>query len=211
MNSENCFKKICLLIFVFLMVVASAKAAPTAYAEYQDGVLVFRYGEKPNKSNVYDASDTGSDPGWYDRRNSISTVMFDSSFITARPKSCHSWFRGMVNLTTMSGLNNFDTSNVTDMSYMFYGCASLKAQRAGVRRMQQDRYAGAHRAQATPVVSRGTYGDCPRANACRRGRTTAGGFYQLRLRYPHLHHDHRVGYRYPERQHDVHLLSAELR
>ena len=28
------------------MVVASAKAAPTAYAEYQDGVLVFRYGEK---------------------------------------------------------------------------------------------------------------------------------------------------------------------
>ena len=125
MNSENCFKKICLLIFVFLMVVASAKAAPTAYAEYQDGVLVFRYGEKPNKSNVYDASDTGSDPGWYDRRNSISTVMFDSSFITARPKSCHSWFRGMVNLTTMSGLNNFDTSNVTDMSYMFYGCASL--------------------------------------------------------------------------------------
>ena len=46
MNSENCFKKICLLIFVFLMVVASAKAAPTAYAEYQDGVLVFRYGEK---------------------------------------------------------------------------------------------------------------------------------------------------------------------
>ena len=127
MNSENCFKKIYLLIFVFVMMVANVGAEPTAYAEYQDGVLVFRYGEKPNKSNVYDASDTGSNPGWYDRRNSISTVMFDSSFITARPKSCHSWFRGMVNLTTMSGLYNLNTSNVTDMSYMFYGCASLKA------------------------------------------------------------------------------------
>ena len=127
MNSENNFKKIYLLIFVFVMMVANVGAEPTAYAEYQDGVLVFRYGEKPNKSNVYDASDTGSYPGWYDRRNSISAVMFDSSFITARPKSCNSWFRGMVNLTTMSGLYNLNTSNVTDMSYMFYGCASLKA------------------------------------------------------------------------------------
>ena len=125
MNSENNFKKIYLLIFVFVMMVANVGAEPTAYAEYQDGVLVFRYGEKPNKSNVYDASDTGSYPGWYDRRNSISAVMFDSSFITARPKSCNSWFRGMVNLTTMSGLYNLNTSNVTDMSYMFYGCASL--------------------------------------------------------------------------------------
>ena len=127
MNSENNFKKIYLLIFVFVMMVANVGAEPTAYAEYQDGVLVFRYGEKPNKSNVYDASDTGSYPGWYDIRNSISTVMFDSSFITARPKSCNSWFRGMVNLTTMSGLYNLNTSNVTDMSYMFSGCASVNA------------------------------------------------------------------------------------
>ena len=127
MNSENNFKKIYLLIFVFVMMVANVGAEPTAYAEYQDGVLVFKYGEKPNKSNVYDASDTGSYPGWYDRRNSISAVMFDSSFITARPKSCNSWFRGMVNLTTMSGLYNLNTSNVTDMSYMFSGCASVNA------------------------------------------------------------------------------------
>ena len=127
MNSVNKFKKICLLIFVFVMMVTNVGAEPTAYAEYQDGVLVFKYGEKPNKSNVYDASDTGSYPGWYDIRNSISTVMFESSFITARPKSCHSWFRGMVNLTTMSGLYNLNTSNVTDMSYMFSGCASVNA------------------------------------------------------------------------------------
>ncbi|MBO5615663.1 MAG: BspA family leucine-rich repeat surface protein [Prevotella sp.] len=127
MNSENNFKKIYLLIFVFVMMVANVGAEPTAYAEYQDGVLVFKYGEKPNKSNVYDASDTGSYPGWYDIRNSISTVMFESSFITARPKSCNSWFRGMVNLTTMSGLYNLNTSNVTDMSYMFSGCASVNA------------------------------------------------------------------------------------
>ena len=46
MNSENCFKKIYLLIFVFVMMVANVGAEPTAYAEYQDGVLVFRYGEK---------------------------------------------------------------------------------------------------------------------------------------------------------------------
>ena len=46
MNSVNNFKKIYLLIFVFVMMVANVGAEPTAYAEYQDGVLVFRYGEK---------------------------------------------------------------------------------------------------------------------------------------------------------------------
>lgn len=126
MNSVNKFKKVYLLIFVFVMMVANVGAEPTAYAEYQGGVLVFKYGEKPNESNVYDASDTGSHPGWYDRRNSISTVMFDSSFKNARPKSCNSWFRGMVNLTTMSGLYNLNTSNVTDMSDMFSECTSIK-------------------------------------------------------------------------------------
>ena len=35
-----------MLIFVFVMMVANVGAEPTAYAEYQDGVLVFRYGEK---------------------------------------------------------------------------------------------------------------------------------------------------------------------
>ena len=42
MNSVNNFKKIYLLIFVFVMMVANVGAEPTAYAEYQDGVLVFR-------------------------------------------------------------------------------------------------------------------------------------------------------------------------
>ena len=82
MNSENCFKKICLLIFVFLMVVASAKAAPTAYAEYSGGTFTFKYGEMPTgKAYCFDVSDTGHRfPQWAEIATSIKTVVFDSSF-----------------------------------------------------------------------------------------------------------------------------------
>ena len=81
----------------------------------------------------------------------LDKVDFDLSFKDFRPKTTSSWFFncnalkqivGMENLNTsevtdMSGmfcgssslteldLTNFDTSNVTDMHYMFFGCSSL--------------------------------------------------------------------------------------
>ena len=76
-------------------------------------------------TDVTDSCD--GDPEW---RNTVSefltNVVFDVSFLTVSPRSTHNWFRSCKKLTSvdMSGLN---TSNVTNMSGMFYQCRSLKS------------------------------------------------------------------------------------
>ena len=55
----------------------------------------------------------------------ITTVVFESSFSSARPKSCDYWFYSMINLTSITGIENLNTSEVTGMSAMFSGCRSL--------------------------------------------------------------------------------------
>ena len=61
-------------------------------------------------------------------KDDIETVYFDESFA-----NCHNicstreWFRELKNLTSVVGLNNLDTSTVTDMAGMFYECQSLQS------------------------------------------------------------------------------------
>ena len=43
------------------------------------------------------------------------------------PKNTSYWFGGLMNLQKIEGIGNLDTSNVTDMSYMFYMCSSLSS------------------------------------------------------------------------------------
>ena len=52
----------------------------------------------------------------------IMTVIFDESFKDARPVSCAYWFAGFYGLKKIEGIANLNTSKVTDMSFMFYGC-----------------------------------------------------------------------------------------
>ena len=59
-------------------------------------------------------------------RNTITTVEFDSSFGDCRYLiSTADMFNDMNNLSSVQGLENLNTQNVTDMSWMFYGCRSL--------------------------------------------------------------------------------------
>ena len=55
----------------------------------------------------------------------IEKVVFDDSFKDFRPTAMESWFADFTNLTTIEGLENLNTSEVKDMSRMFYGCSSL--------------------------------------------------------------------------------------
>ncbi|MCQ2533954.1 MAG: DUF285 domain-containing protein, partial [Clostridia bacterium] len=57
--------------------------------------------------------------------SSITTVVFNDSVKDYRPKDTDMWFGRMNNLTHIYNLNYLDTSNVTSMSCMFYGCSSL--------------------------------------------------------------------------------------
>ena len=126
MNSANNFKKICLLIFAFLMTGIAAKAINAPYAEYEDGTLTFRYGAKPSGTDVFNLNENDI-PSWVDKSLSITKIVFDASFAQARPTSCYYWFYGMRNLKSIEGLENLHTDNVTTMSGMFYDCKALSS------------------------------------------------------------------------------------
>ena len=94
-----------------------------AYAVFEGstGTLTF----KCSPSKPEGAYDLNRD--WYAISKNIKKVVFDASFANARPTSCFMWFKGCFNLTTIEGIEYFNTENVTNMRYMFDGCWSLKS------------------------------------------------------------------------------------
>ena len=68
-------------------------------------------------------------PGWAGNRSfpneRTKRVVFDASFEDFRPTTTQSWFYNLSELTTIEGLENLNTSEVTDMSQMFSGCSRL--------------------------------------------------------------------------------------
>ena len=57
--------------------------------------------------------------------SSIKNIIFDESFKTYAPTSLREFFKNCKALETISGLENLNTANVTDMNSMFYGCSAL--------------------------------------------------------------------------------------
>ena len=94
-----------------------------AYAVFEGstGTLTF----KCSPSKPEGAYDLNSD--WYAISKNIKKVVFDASFANARPTSCYMWFYGCFYLTTIEGIEYFNTENVTNMRYMFCDCSSLKS------------------------------------------------------------------------------------
>ena len=58
-------------------------------------------------------------------RNLITKAVIDASMEDALPTITMGWFYNLENLTTIEGLANLNTSEVTDMSAMFASCSSL--------------------------------------------------------------------------------------
>ena len=99
-----------------------------AYAVYNDGTLTFYYDNQRSsrQGTTYDdLRSTTKGIAWKDVKESITKVVFNSSFANARPTSTDSWFSGCKNLTIIQGIGNLNTSEVTNMSYMFMRCNSL--------------------------------------------------------------------------------------
>ena len=98
-----------------------------AYAEFNNatGTLTFSRGlSKP--VGAYDLNEGDVQPAWNDEQSTnINKVVFDASFAKARPTSCYMWFYSCENLTKIEDIENLNTQNVTDMSYMFYSCERL--------------------------------------------------------------------------------------
>ncbi len=123
-----------LFTLLLFMSFSSCFGQGQGYAVFDDSTdpdtptLTFKYGTPTGTAGTdyYNTDNTGtSDPGWYDKRESIKKVVFDSSFANARPKSCCWWFKYCTNLTDITGIEYLNTSNVTNMAHMFFGCSGL--------------------------------------------------------------------------------------
>ena len=93
------------------------------------GTLTFQCSSaKTDADTDYFLNEVGDDPGWYPTKSAeIKTVVFKRNFRDARPTTCSLWFFSCTNLTSIKGLENLNTSDVTSMDYMFYKCGQLRA------------------------------------------------------------------------------------
>lgn len=62
---------------------------------------------------------------WVNPNKTITQVVFDPSFKEFRPKTTAKWFCESTALTQITGIENLNTSEVTDMGRMFCYCRAL--------------------------------------------------------------------------------------
>ena len=101
---------------------------PSAYAVLDETRLTFYYDSQRNTrpGTKYDLNSGTKIPDWYSSRENVTTVVFDASFKDARPTSTSFWFYGMSKLTFIADMEEYlNTSEVTYMGAMFYGCSKL--------------------------------------------------------------------------------------
>ena len=125
-----------LLLLVLLYALFSLPlSAQEAYVEQSkdETTLTFYYDNNRSSRNGktwgIDEKSSSSKPVWagtYEHPNGVVTkVVFDDSFKNYRPITTNYWFYYFSSLTTIEGLENLNTSVVTDMRWMFKGCSSL--------------------------------------------------------------------------------------
>ena len=66
-------------------------------------------------------------PPWHCKYETVTKVVFESSFAKYRPTHCGNWFGDFSKLVTVEGVENLDTSAATSLAYMFINCSSLKS------------------------------------------------------------------------------------
>ena len=107
------------------------KAYPNRpWAKYADGTLTFLYGYKKTidgSNGEYELNTGEKEPGWLGKNSSITKVVFDESFKNARPTTGYKWFCDYWKLTEIENISYLNTSEMTDMGYMFNGCSSLQS------------------------------------------------------------------------------------
>ena len=118
-----------LLFLLFSALLPLGASAQEAYAVYtDDGTLTFYYDDLKNTrpGTVYELNTMYNYPGWQEEHYcDIHKVVFNPSFADARPTSTIYWFEDNMELTEIEGIQYLNTSEVTYMSMMFYGCDGL--------------------------------------------------------------------------------------
>ena len=102
-----------------------------AYACYTSSntTLTFYYDSQRSSrpGTTYDLNTDDFNTGWEDdgTNANVTKVVFDPSFANARPTTTYSWFYGMGNLQSITGMSYLNTSEVANMGYMFHNCIKL--------------------------------------------------------------------------------------
>ena len=110
-------------IMIMLFSLPANAQEKVGYAELNGNTLTFKGGGSVPVGAF--ALNTGqNNPGWNSVQN-CTTVVFDKSFKDVRPTSCYKWFEGLWRLTTIEGIENLNTEEVTNMRHMFSGCKGL--------------------------------------------------------------------------------------
>ena len=120
-------------MFVLLITLMSAIGANAqeAYACFTgfNLTLTFYYDNlrSTRTQTTYDLNTGSNEPDWYTdgNKSNVTKVVFDPSFADARPTTTNKWFSSMGNLVSITGINYLNTSEVTNMSWMFVGCSKL--------------------------------------------------------------------------------------
>ena len=105
-------------------------ASPEPYAVLSDNntKLTFFYDDQKDARGGMSVGpfDLNNYPSWYNQRESITTAEFDDSFANCTTlTSTAFWFYDCGKITSIIGMNNLKTDNVTDMGWMFSGCSGL--------------------------------------------------------------------------------------
>ena len=106
-------------------------SAQEPYAVMIDGntAIEFRYDNEKAARGGMDIGpfDSGSDRPWSTYAEGIYSVIFDESFANCTSiTSTAFWFSEFMHLEYIGGLEYLNTSNVTDMEEMFFGCKELQ-------------------------------------------------------------------------------------
>lgn len=124
-------KKILLMRLMTVIVLLStalfvAAQQPYAVLSNSNKTLTFYYDDQKDSRGGMSVELHDGNPLWYSHAATISTVVFDTSF-----SNCHTitstarWFYFCSELATITGIENLNTENVTNMSYMFQECHKL--------------------------------------------------------------------------------------
>ncbi|MBO7610067.1 MAG: BspA family leucine-rich repeat surface protein, partial [Muribaculaceae bacterium] len=122
-------KRLLLLLVATLVCVAIWAAEPCAVYTSNNSTLTFYYDNVTHSGDVrpFPTSNTVQ-PWWSSDTNvsqNIQKVVFDPSFSLYHHTSGYYWFAGMKNLTSIEGLEYFNTDKMVTMNNMFSGCSNL--------------------------------------------------------------------------------------
>lgn len=66
-------------------------------------------------------------PAWTGIKEKVATLCFKEAFKDVKPVNGTNWFYGMSTLSSIEGIENLNTSEMTSMDYMFDGCRIIKS------------------------------------------------------------------------------------